>query len=202
MDLGRSIKKAYKTAQKRGWSKIYVMIDVHDTITSSNYREDETIFYPEAVEALRILSTFKEIELVLWTCCYPEKYDYFRLRLDSLGINVKYINETPIQNTAYGDFRKKPYFSVLIDDKAGFDPKEWGDVVDAFIESREMLPLKSEPPLGNIELFKKYDRERRKAASKLEFDRLANECVGIYERLNDDERKILVTWLMEQADGT
>jgi hypothetical protein len=42
-------------------------------------------------------------------------------------INIDYINSNPdVVNTEYGDFSRKPYFNIIIDDKAGFEPEtDW-----------------------------------------------------------------------------
>lgn len=33
------------------------------------------------------------------------------------------------ENTIYGDYSKKPYFNILLEDKAGFEPeKDWLDI--------------------------------------------------------------------------
>ena len=70
-------------------------------------------------------------------------------RVSSRGIprlqsweDVKYFNENPeIPSTATGDFSMKPYFNVLLDDKAGHRPKDWQVVVDATKMFREKFPL-------------------------------------------------------------
>lgn len=200
MGIEEAIRKAYRAAQARGWSNIYVMVDVHDTIASSTYKDDEVDFYPNAISALQELSKFPEVKLVLWTCCYPERYSYFTDRLSALGIKVAYINETPIKNTAYGDFRKKPYFSVVIDDKAGFDPNNWDDVIWAFKEARIKTPLTEEAALDEIGLYKKFYLEMKRAKlGSIEDNRLANECSGIWNRLSYAEREVLVEWMSEKA---
>jgi hypothetical protein len=197
MDLEKAIRKAYKTAQNRDWSKIYVMLDVHDTIASSTYRDDEVTFYPEAIEALRKLSKFPEIKLVLWTSCYPERYEYFINKLGALGIKIAYVNETPIKNTATGDFGKKPYFSIIIDDKAGFDYREWDEVAQLFGSIREEIPLKTEAPIPEVELCKRYFLGYREAANELEANRLRSECAGIWDRLSSEERESIAKWAID-----
>lgn len=137
MSLQRSIEKAYKTAADRGWDTIYVMVDVHDTIAKSNYKDTSLEFYPEAITVLKVLSKFPEIHLVLWTCCYEQHYAEYLNQCSAVGINFKSVNETAVENTKTGCFDKKPYFSVLIDDKAGFDPSEWLDVLWCFMRARE-----------------------------------------------------------------
>ena len=142
MDLRRAITKAYRIAEERSWEYIYTLVDAHDTICESNYKDAEAPFYPEAITALRTLGGFEELVLVLWTSCYPDQAPIYLARLEAVGVNIPYVNETPVENTKTGDFTKKPYFSVLIDDKAGFIPSEWPDVVNAFRRARSAYPLK------------------------------------------------------------
>jgi hypothetical protein len=142
MSLTRSIYNAYQTAQERNWDTIYVLIDVHNTIAESNYKDSEVKFYPNAVESLKQLSNYPEVVLILWTCCYFDDGQRLVSRLKSLGINFQYINHTPVKNTLTGCFDKKPYFSVLFDDKAGFDPDNWRFVSYDFKNAREQFKLK------------------------------------------------------------
>jgi len=142
MDLRRAILKAYLTAQQRGWDTIYVMVDAHDTICDSNYRDASAPFYPNAIEALRKISSFPEIYLVLWTSCYPIEGPKYTDRLAEEGVNFKGLNETPVENTKTGDFTRKPYFSILIDDKAGFDPSTWDEVYHVFNQAHILCPLR------------------------------------------------------------
>lgn len=59
--------------------------------------------------------------------------------LRSRGISVHYANENPeVGNTATGNFDRKFYFSVVVDDKAGFDPSEWEDIALAVRLCREI----------------------------------------------------------------
>jgi hypothetical protein len=139
MSIERSIKKAYEVAKGRNWDTIYVMIDIHDTIAESNYKDCRVDFYPQAISALQKISKLPEIHLALYTCCYELDTNVYVTRLKELDINIKSVNTTPIENTTHGCFDKKPYFSILIDDKAGFDPSEWNDVLDYFYKYRYIL---------------------------------------------------------------
>jgi hypothetical protein len=50
--------------------------------------------------------------------------------LKSYNIHIKYVNENPLEkDTEYASFVKKPYFSIVLDDKAGFDPNhDWNEL--------------------------------------------------------------------------
>jgi hypothetical protein len=139
MSLETAIKKAYKTAKIKNWDTIYVMIDVHDTIMDSNYKNCRMDFFPEAILALQKISKLPEVYLSLYTCCYELDANVYISRLKELDIDIKSVNTTPIKNTTYGCFDKKPYFSILIDDKAGFDPSEWSYISDYFYKYRDIL---------------------------------------------------------------
>ena len=141
MDLQRAIIKAYRIASERGWEYVYVLVDAHDTICESNYKDAEAPFYPQAIKYLKLICAFPEIYPVLWTSCYPEEGPKYIKRLAAAGVFFKGLNETPVENTKTGDFRKKPYFSILIDDKAGFDPAEWELVYTTIRGCRNLCPL-------------------------------------------------------------
>lgn len=138
MDLERAILRAYQLRSARSWEKIYLMIDVHGTIAESNYKDAESRFYPEAIDALQKICLLPEVELILWTSSYPQAVRRYQDRLASYGIPIPWANMSPIDNTSTGDFTIKPYFSILIDDKAGFDPEEWPLVSSAFLKARSL----------------------------------------------------------------
>ena len=81
MDLKRAIIKAYRTAQERDWDTIYLLVDAHDTICESNYKDAEADFYPQAIKYLKLICAFPEIYPVLWTSCYPSEGPKYISRL-------------------------------------------------------------------------------------------------------------------------
>ena len=46
MSIEIAIKKAYEAAVNKNWDTIYVMVDIHDTIAESNYKNCRVDFYP------------------------------------------------------------------------------------------------------------------------------------------------------------
>jgi hypothetical protein len=60
------------------------------------------------------------------------------------GIMPQYFNEnTAVENTATGNFSSKFYFSVLLDDKAGFNPEtDWVLVKEQVEKERKKFHLK------------------------------------------------------------
>lgn len=131
------IKKAFETAFRRKtekkWEKIYVVVDIHDTILRACYEADETYEYlPYAKPALQLMSSRDDVCLILWSGCYPERLEIYRERFAQDGIHFDYINENPeVGNSSFQNFDKKLYFNVGIDDKFGFDPKtDWIEVIE------------------------------------------------------------------------
>ena len=121
----------------RGWDKIYVFVDVHDTILHSTY--DNSVldhYYGYAIETLRILSEREDICLGLYTCSYPDQIEKYLKKFKADGINFEHVNTNNDEpNNKYACFDQKPYFNVLIDDKAGFDPQtDWKILFEFFNE--------------------------------------------------------------------
>lgn len=126
-----AIESAFNRAKKQGWEKTYWLFDLHDTVISSNYGQGEVEeFFPFAVETLQLLSSRKDICLILFTSSHPEKINDYLKKFKGFGIDFVYVNENPeASNSHYANFDKKLYFNVLFDDKAGFHPmKDWEPV--------------------------------------------------------------------------
>ena len=125
-----NIAKAYAQKDERGWDKVFWMIDMHDTIVPGLYdTTQEFKFYPHAREVLRFLSLQDDASIILFTCSHMREIvgmnDFFHY----YGIAFDYINENPeVPDTALGSYVDKPYFNVLLDDKAGFEPSDWKDI--------------------------------------------------------------------------
>lgn len=121
--------KAFETKKKRGWDTLYIAVDLHDTIVKSSYQKNEPIreFYPDALETLRLLSARDAIVLILFTSSYGDYLEPYYSCFKKEGIKFSYLNENPeCPSTNLGDFSKKFYYNILLDDKAGFDPEtDW-----------------------------------------------------------------------------
>ena len=143
--ITRAIKKAIINAKAKGWDKMYWAFDIHDTIVKPNWsvKEIPTEFYPLAKEALQLISNRDDVVMILYTCSHPhelEKYvNFFRLH----EIYFDYVNENPeVESEQYGYYERKPYFNVLFEDKAGFDPYEdWGPVMKVLKSDEFKHPL-------------------------------------------------------------
>ena len=138
--ITKAIKKAFAHKQRKGWEYSYWAIDLHETVIRPNWSTKELPmdFYPLAKETLQLISRQEDIVLIMYTCSHPDEIaKYFRF-FEEHDIHFKYANENPeVVNQAYGFYDKKPYFNVLLEDKAGFDPEEdWKLVLD-LLSSRD-----------------------------------------------------------------
>jgi len=118
--------KAFETAERKKWDKIYVAVDLHETCLKPTWQKDlSKEYYPHAKEVLQHLSKMDNICLILWSCSLPEVNMEYSDFFKEDGINFDYINENPeCPSTDYANFDLKLYFSLGLDDKFGFDPEE------------------------------------------------------------------------------
>ena len=129
-----ALRKEWKKKGDRGWELLYIVVDLHDTLVESHYDGLATKFYPEGIECLRGLSKREDVCLILWTSSYRRHIDEYLAILSDAGVNFDFFNENPNEeNTKTGDFSRKFYFNILLDDKAGFVPEDdWKVVQDFF----------------------------------------------------------------------
>lgn len=128
MSIVNGIKKAFKNQKERGWDRIYYFFDIHETILYPDYNNTDPLkFYPHAKEVLQHLSKREDISINLYTCSYPDEIKRYLKFFEENGIVFEYANKNPeAKNTKYGYYEEKPYYNVLFEDKAGFDPeKDW-----------------------------------------------------------------------------
>ena len=133
MDISKAFKAAFERKIQKNWEKIYVAVDIHDTILRACYEEEEQYeFFPHALDALRMLSNRKDITLILWTACHPGPLADYRAKFEEEGIHFDYTNCNPeVGNTTLNNFDEKLYFNVGFDDKFGFEgEKDWQVVID------------------------------------------------------------------------
>ena len=108
MSIEKAFASAFRRKREKAWDKIYVVVDIHDTILHACYENEETYEYlPYAKQALQL----------------PSLRD---------GILFDYVNENPeVGNSSFQDFNAKLYFNIGIDDKFGFDPEtDWLKVIE------------------------------------------------------------------------
>lgn len=136
---------AWEKKEQRKWDYVYIMVDLHGVVLPSNYhsKNDLTFINPHAEKVLRYFSDADDIILIIWSSSHDTEISAVRLWLLRNGIGFSYVNENPLEkNTPYADFSKKPYFSIVLDDKAGFDPDEDWEELNRWIEDRERNKLK------------------------------------------------------------
>lgn len=136
------LEKQYNSALKKGWDKLYIAVDIHDTIIYGNYNTDvlPTEFCPNAKEVLQYLSKRKDVVMFLYTCSWPVEVEKYQQLFKEYDIDFKYVNENPeVMNNRLGYYSQKPYFNILLDDKANFMPETDWLFIQAFFMSKPLL---------------------------------------------------------------
>lgn len=137
MNIEKSFDAAFKRMKKRNWEKIYVLVDIHDTVFEACYhKKEEYKWYPFAKEALDIMSHAQQISLILWTSTYENVINDYVEYFKTNGIKFDYINRnTETENTSLSCFDEKTYFNVGIDDKFGFEAEtDWVVIYHYLVE--------------------------------------------------------------------
>lgn len=137
MNIEKSFDGAFKRMKDRNWEKIYVLVDIHDTVFEACYHEKEEYkWYPFAKEALDIMSHAQQISLILWTSTYENVINDYVEYFKTNGIRFDYINRnTETKNTSLSCFDEKTYFNVGIDDKFGFEAEtDWEIIYNYLVE--------------------------------------------------------------------
>jgi hypothetical protein len=145
MSLVKSLKDAYQKMEERGWDTIYWAIDLHGVCLKSNYEQGGYSWINEkAIEALQLIASRPESKILLWSSVYPDEMlpilDFFYDHgVRAYGFNAN-LHES---NNKVSCFDQKFYFSILLDDKAGFDPEEDWDVIIEFLKGRQNVRKES-----------------------------------------------------------
>ena len=137
--ITRAIKTAFEVKKQRNWQKTFWAFDIHGTILKPNYRKGNLPeeFYPYAKEVLQLISHQPDIVTILYTCSYQHEAIQYIEFFKTHGIRFDYVNENPEVCNDHGCYDEKPYFNVLFEDKAGFDPLEdWQKVTEFLRELR------------------------------------------------------------------
>ena len=138
MSIEKSFDNAFKRMVERKWDKIYVLVDIHDTIFEACYHEKENHkWYPFAKEALQIMSYANNIRLILWTSSHKESINEYLEYFKANGISFNMVNSnSETKNNELSCFDEKTYFNVGIDDKFGFDAEtDWETVYNYLVEA-------------------------------------------------------------------
>ena len=88
---------------------------------------DGAKYMPNALKVLRMLSKKDQTKLILWTSSYPAPISKILDSLEKEGVVFDFVNENrDCPNDKLCDFSKKPYFNIMLEDKAGFEGKsDW-----------------------------------------------------------------------------
>ena len=132
----KAVERAYKVMAERNWDTVYWAVDLHGVCLHSNYATGGYQWINEDVpRVLKLLSDRPETKIVLWSSVYPdEKSDIIGFFNDH-GIMVWDFNGNAGEpNTKVSCFEEKFYFSILLDDKAGFDPETDWKVIEQFYQ--------------------------------------------------------------------
>lgn len=137
----KAIRRAYEIKKQRGWDKVYWAIDLHGVCLKSNYENGGYEFINEdAIYGLQAISNANENRLILWSSCYQKEQLKIIDFMEDHAILVDHFNCNPEErNTKTGCFEDKFYFSILLDDKAGFDPEtDWKEIINFYKEKRNV----------------------------------------------------------------
>ena len=140
--ISKAIDRAFDTMIKRGWDKIYWAIDLHGVCLKSNYESGGYSFINDKVlPGLKAIQDLDESRIILWSSCHNHEKPAIIKFFSDNGINVHYFNENPEEkSTKTGCFDQKFYFSILLDDKAGFDPEtDWDNLIQSMEFNKAIL---------------------------------------------------------------
>ena len=133
-----TVDTAFKDAIRKAYDCIYIFVDLHSTLIVPNYSHTELPkeLYPMGLETMQMLSNRKDCKLILYSCSYEKDLLKYFNYFSSLGIKFDYINENPeVTNSTYGNYSSKPFYNILLDDKAGFNPNtDWDILYHSFTQ--------------------------------------------------------------------
>ena len=145
MNILKSFDASFQKMNERKWNRIYVLVDIHDTILEACYHnKEEYKWFPYAKEALEIMSYAQNISLILWSSTYGNVLDKYLEFFKENGIKFEFVNKnTSEKNTDLACFDEKTYFNVGIDDKFGFEAeKDWKIIYDYLVEGIRLAKFK------------------------------------------------------------
>lgn len=128
MNIVRSFETAFKRMKEKGWDKIYILVDIHDTVFEATYSKDEYYrWFPYAKEALYLMSINPRISLILWSSSYTDAIEKYIDTFEKSKIHFDMVNvNKETEDNELSCFAQKTYFNVGIDDKFGFDARvDW-----------------------------------------------------------------------------
>ncbi len=130
-----NIEKTFDRLNKEEtWNYFFVYVDIHGTVLKPDYGNIAKKYYPLAKETLKILSDRKDVKLVLYTCSHTHEIAQYLDFFSDDGIEFDGVNKIDMEDSDNGgNFKDKPYFNVLFEDKAGFiGERDWAVVNHMF----------------------------------------------------------------------
>lgn len=133
--IKQAIKNALLMKSIRGWDTLYWAIDLHGVVLVPNYdRIVKLEMYPLAEYVLQELTDSKKNKLIMYTASKEVEIEKYVKLFAREHIKFDFLNKnTDVRDadTNYGAYENKPYFNILLEDKAGFDPYEdWANISD------------------------------------------------------------------------
>ena len=140
MRIIKSFSEALKQKDERGWEKLYVLVDIHNTIFKPCYHNEETFdWFPDALEVLQYLTKDTRFDLILWTSSYQDKIKMYLEEFEKHNIKFNMINiNTEVESDDLGCFEEKTDYNIGIEDKFGFDAMTDWTVIKNWYE-REII---------------------------------------------------------------
>ena len=140
--------RAYDRVLQGGYPHLYIAVDVHDTILmksktrviqDGNLYEislptaENEYFYYQAKPVLQKFTACDRIKLIMHTSSSPAEITKYQNLFAANNITFDHVNCNPevVSDVSYADFSQKFFFDILLDDKAGFDPKhDWEELAE------------------------------------------------------------------------
>lgn len=139
MSIVKSVAKAYAVMQARNWDTIYWAVDLHGVCLKSNYQTGSYEWINEAAKrALKVISSLPESKIILWSSVHTEEMGKILCFFAKEDITVRDFNNNRFEKSNdVSCFEEKFYFSVLLDDKAGFDPDTDWDAIVYYLQTQQ-----------------------------------------------------------------
>jgi len=132
-----NIENSFNSMEEREWSTLYWFIDFHGTIAVPDYNDTskKRQFYPYAKEVLQMLSKRLDCCVILWTCSHKDDIKDMIEWTTEHGIHFDYVNENPeCPSTTRVNVEDKPYYNIMLDDRAGFEPEDWQGIKQLLVK--------------------------------------------------------------------
>lgn len=118
IDRNKSVERLFTEWKTHG--KIILALDFDDTVSPWKWTSEEDI--TRYKKLLALIADCKQVGayVMVFTACNPERYEHIRSYCLQNGLIIDTINTPPIQGLPYGN-HVKPYYNILLDDRAGLD---------------------------------------------------------------------------------